>query len=75
GIITAKTIKSTRTNSIMAFIMLEDLLGTVEVIVFPKDYEKYKSMLEVDQKIFVKGRVTVEEEKPAKLICQKIVSF
>ncbi|HCM11712.1 MAG TPA: DNA polymerase III subunit alpha, partial [Lachnospiraceae bacterium] len=65
GIITAKTIKSTRTNSIMAFIMLEDLLGTVEVIVFPKDYEKYKSMLEVDQKIFVKGRVTVEEEKPA----------
>ena len=75
GIITAKTIKSTRTNSIMAFLMLEDLLGTVEVIVFPKDYEKYKSMLEVDQKIFVKGRVTIEEEKPAKLICQKIVSF
>ncbi|MBE5966294.1 MAG: DNA polymerase III subunit alpha [Lachnospiraceae bacterium] len=75
GMITAKSVKSTRSNSMMAFITLEDLLGVVEVIVFPRDYEKYKTMLEVDQKIFVKGKVTVEEEKPAKLICQKIVPF
>ena len=59
----------------MAFITLEDLVGTVEVIVFPKDYENYRSYLEEDRKVFIKGRVTVEEDKPAKLICQKIVPF
>jgi DNA polymerase-3 subunit alpha len=59
----------------MAFITLEDLFGNVEVIIFPKDYDKYKSMLEPDHKIFVRGKVTVEEEKAAKLICQEIIPF
>lgn len=75
GMITSKTVKATRTNSMMAFITLEDLFGTIEVILFPRDYEKYKSLLENDTKIFVRGKVTVEEEKPAKLICQDIIPF
>jgi DNA polymerase-3 subunit alpha len=75
GMITAKTIKTTRNNSMMAFIALEDLFGMVEVIIFPKDYDKYKTMLEQDSKIFVRGKVTVEEEKAAKLICQDIIPF
>lgn len=75
GMVTSKTIKTTRNNAMMAFIMLEDLFGVVEVIIFPKDYEKYKTMLEQDLKIFVKGKVTVEEEKAAKLICQDIIPF
>ncbi len=75
GMVTSKTVKTTRNNSMMAFITLEDLFGNVEVIIFPKDYDKYKSMLEPDQKIFVRGKVTVEEEKAAKLICQEIIPF
>ncbi|MCI9410793.1 MAG: DNA polymerase III subunit alpha [Eubacterium sp.] len=75
GMIVDKVVKTTRTNSLMAFITLEDLMGTVEIIVFPKDYEKYRSLLETDRKVFVKGRITVEEDKPAKMICQKIVPF
>lgn len=75
GMITAKTIKTTRNNSMMAFITLEDLFGVVEVIIFPKDYEKYKSMIEPDSKIFIRGKVSVEEEKAAKLICQNIIPF
>ncbi len=75
GMIVEKVVKTTRTNSIMAFVTLEDLMGTVEIIVFPKDYEKYRALLEEDRKLFIKGRVTVEEDKPAKLICQKIVPF
>ena len=75
GMIVDKTVKTTRTNSIMAFITLEDLRGTVEVIVFPKDYETYRTLLEEDRKVFIKGRVTVEEDKPAKMICQKITPF
>ena len=75
GMIVDKVVKTTRTNSIMAFITLEDLMGTIEIIVFPKDYERYRSLLEEDRKVFVKGRVTVEEDKPAKIICQKIIPF
>lgn len=55
GMITAKTIKHTKTNQMMAFLSLEDLVGTVEVIVFPRDYEKNREYLEIDKKIFVKG--------------------
>ncbi len=75
GMVTSKTVKTTRSNSMMAFITLEDLFGNVEVIIFPKDYERYKSMIEPDRKIFVRGKVTVEEEKAAKLICQDIIPF
>ena len=75
GIITAKTIKHTKTNQMMAFLSLEDLVGTVEVIVFPRDYEKNREYLEIDKKIFVKGRVSEEEERPSKLICETIIPF
>ncbi len=75
GMITSKLVKTTRTNSIMAFITIEDLYGTVEVIVFPRDYEKYRSVIEEDRKVFIQGRVTVEEDKPAKIICSKILPF
>ncbi|MDF2537010.1 MAG: dnaE [Herbinix sp.] len=75
GMITAKTIKTTRNNSMMAFLILEDLFGVVEIIVFPKDFEKFKTYLEIDQKVFIRGKVTVEEEKAAKLICQEVIHF
>ncbi|MBQ8044614.1 MAG: hypothetical protein IJ272_10820, partial [Clostridia bacterium] len=75
GLISAKSVKTTRTNSMMAFITIEDLVGTVEVIVFPRDYEKYKEVLLEDNKVFIKGRVNAEEDKPAKLICGEIIPF
>lgn len=75
GLISSKTVKTTRTNSTMAFITLEDMVGAVEVIIFPKDYDKNKNFLNEDNKILVRGRITVEEEKPAKLICQEIIPF
>jgi DNA polymerase-3 subunit alpha len=75
GMIISKSIKTTRTNSLMAFITLEDMFGTIEVIIFPKDFEKYKHMLEPDNKIFIRGRTTIEEDKDAKLICQEIIPF
>lgn len=75
GIIAAKTIKHTKTNKVMAFLTLEDLLGTVEIVVFPKDYEKNKLYLEEDNKVFVRGRVSEEDESASKLICETIVPF
>ena len=59
----------------MAFISIEDLTGTVEVIVFPKDYERYQRFLDEDGKVFVVGRVTIEDEQDGKIICERIVPF
>ncbi len=75
GMITSKTIKHTKTSKTMAFITLEDLVGTVEVVVFPKDYDRYRSYLNEDTKIFVKGRVSEEDESASKLICEAIIPF
>ena len=75
GMITDKTVKHTKTNQMMAFITVEDLLGTVEVVVFPRDYEKNRQFLEVDSKVFIRGRVSEEDDRPSKLICEKIIPF
>ena len=75
GIIESKTVKYTKKNEIMAFLTIEDLVGTVEVIVWPKDYEKNSKWLVEDSKVFVEGRVSAEEEKDAKLICSRIIPF
>ncbi|MBO5336701.1 MAG: DNA polymerase III subunit alpha [Lachnospiraceae bacterium] len=75
GLIADKTIKYTKNDKVMAFLNLEDLVGNVEVVVFPKDYERYGSMLVEDSKVFIKGRAALEEDKDGKLICEQIVSF
>ena len=75
GMIAAKKVKYTRTNQTMAFITLEDLVGTVEIVIFPKVYDRFRNLLEEDSKVFVRGRVSGEEEKDSKLICDKIWSF
>ena len=75
GMITDKTIKYTKNNKVMAFITLEDLVGTVEVVVFPRDYEKSQSLINEEAKVFIQGRVSAEDDKPSKLILEKIRSF
>ncbi|SET14945.1 DNA polymerase III subunit alpha [[Clostridium] polysaccharolyticum] len=75
GMIVSKVIKTTKHNTMMAFVTLEDLYGTVEVIFFPRDFEKYRPYLNEDAKVFIRGRVNVEEDKPAKIICQDFVTF
>ena len=74
GMVSAKTVKLTKNNQNMAFITLEDLFGTVEVIVFPRDYTRYRSCLEQDKKLFIRGRASVSEED-GKLVCEHVVPF
>lgn len=75
GMIESKTIKYTKRNEVMAFLTIEDLVGTVEVIVWPSDYEKNSQWLVEDSKVFVEGRVSAEDEKDAKVICNRIIPF
>ena len=74
GMIAAKTVKMTKSNQNMAFITLEDLLGSLEVVVFPKKYEQYRSILEPDSKILVYGRASISEDE-GKLLLERAVSF
>ena len=75
GMIADKKIKYTKNDKIMAFLTLEDLVGSVEVIVFPNAYEKYSAQLMEDNKVFIEGRISVEEDRDGKLICEKVTSF
>lgn len=75
GMIATKTIKFTKYNQAMAFITIEDLTGTVEVIIFPRDYERYQRYLQDDAKIFVIGHATVEDEQNGKIICERVIPF
>lgn len=75
GMIAEKKIKYTKNERVMAFLQVEDLVGSVEVIVFPGQYERYGSQIMEDNKVFIRGRVSVEEEKDGKLICEQITPF
>lgn len=75
GIITARTLKTTRSNTVMAFLTLEDMYGTIEVIVFPKDFEKHRYEMVEDARILIRGKASVEEEKGAKLIFRDMVNL
>ena len=75
GMIADKKIKYTKNNKVMAFLTLEDLTGSMEVIMFPKDYEAAQDRLQEDAKVFITGRVTLEEERDGKLIGSRVLPF
>lgn len=72
GILSGVTQKVTRNNSIMAFLKLEDLTGTIEVIVFPKTLDKVKDLCVTDNLVIIKGRLSMKEDELPKLICESI---
>ena len=75
GMLTAKTVKTTRTNKMMAFVTIEDLYGSVEVLVFPRDYEKRRDLLEQDAKVFITGKASIGDDPVGKLICEQVIPF
>ena len=75
GIASVVNIKLSRNNQRMAFITLEDLVGSVEVIVFPRDFENYKDLIEEGRKYIIAGKASLEENDAAKLIAGKIIPF
>ena len=75
GIVSDRVIKITKTGKNMAFVTLEDLVGSVEVLVFPKDFEANRDLLENDAKLFIRGRVSLGDEAVGKLICEQVIPF
>ena len=75
GMVAGKTVKTTRTGQMMAFVTLEDMLGSVEVLVFPKIYESRREIFSQDEKLFIQGRVSLGDEPVGKLICERVIPF
>lgn len=71
GVIMAVKKINTRKGDTMAFLTLEDLTGIVEVLVFPRPYNSNKLLINVDEAVLVKGRVTGSGEE-IKVICEEI---
>ena len=75
GMITAKKVKTTKNNQLMAFVSLEDMVGTVEVLIFPKIYEKHKQYLVEESKVFLRGRASIGDDPVGKLVCEDVIPF
>lgn len=75
GLITEKTIKTTKKGQLMAFLTVEDVVGTVEVVVFPNSFTANRVVIDHAEKVFVTGKVQANVDENAKLICDKVVDF
>jgi len=78
GIISARSVKTTRSGSLMAFLTVEDMYGKVEVLVFPKDFEKHGDKLLEDTRVLIMGNASVDEERGASLLfsgCVDLTSY
>ncbi len=74
GIITSVKKKVTRSDTTMAFVELEDITGSIEVVVFPKTLIQHSAMFHEGNVLVVKGRLDLRDDEPAKLICEFVMS-
>lgn len=75
GMITGKVVKTTKNGKMMAFVTVEDMVGSVEVLVFPRDYESKRNLLIEDAKVFIQGRTSIGDDPVGKLICEQVIPF
>lgn len=75
GMIVNRNIKTTKNGQLMAFLTIEDLVGTVEVVVFPRDFANNRAVIENSDKVFITGKVQANVDENGKLICEKVISF
>lgn len=75
GMIGAFKKLKTRSGSLMAFITIEDMFGSIECVCFPKIYEKIRGFLEADRVVSLSGKISIEEEKLPVIILDKMTEF
>lgn len=72
GIITARKNKTTKNNTQMAFLRIEDLYGGIEIIVFPKTLTQYGSIMNEGEIVSIYGKVSLREDEEPKLLCESL---
>ena len=75
GIITSVKKKYTKNNTIMAFVTVEDLYGSTEIIVFDSCYNRSSGVLLEDNIVLVDGRLSIREEDDVKIVANTITDF
>lgn len=75
GTLMRRTDKKTKKNERMAFILLEDAYSSMELIVFPKLFEKFERLLHVGSKLAVIGKAEKNDDEEPKLLCEKIIEL
>lgn len=75
GIITQVNARRSKTGKMMAILTIEDLTGSLDIMVFPKVYDRVSSLIEADAKVFVHGRVSVDGSGHAKVIADSVETF
>ena len=69
GVVTSSKTKTTKKNTLMAYVMLEDGTGSMEMLCFTRVLEQYGSYLKEGQVISVSGTLSVRDEKAPQLMC------
>ncbi|MBE5821513.1 MAG: DNA polymerase III subunit alpha [Clostridiales bacterium] len=72
GLIVNKKVMNTRNNQLMAFITVEDLYGTAEIVVFPNTYMRHSNILQNDNIILINGKISVREDEATKILAEDI---
>ncbi|MCD2346342.1 DNA polymerase III subunit alpha [Clostridium guangxiense] len=72
GIVTEVTKKVTKNNTMMAFIKVEDMYAGIEIVIFPKVFEKNISYIKEDELVIIKGRINKREDEQPKILCEEI---
>lgn len=75
GIINKATIKFTKNDKTMSFLIIEDLYGTIEIVVFPNIYEKYNKFIQEDNVVLIEGTAQLSENQPPKIIADRITPY
>nr|WP_314278888.1 DNA polymerase III subunit alpha [uncultured Peptostreptococcus sp.] len=75
GMIISKKLFTTKNNDIMAFINIEDLYGSMEVVVFPRVLEKYKDLIKEDEIVLIKGKISIRGDEDVSLIAGQVKSI
>lgn len=65
--------KITKNNTTMAFLSIEDIYGSIEVLVFPKTFDKYGKFFIEDEIVLLSGRVSLRDDEVPKLLCEEVV--
>lgn len=75
GMVIGKRLMTTKKDDIMAFVTLEDLYGSIDVVVFPRTLQQYQELIKEDSIIFIKGRISVRDDDDVSILAGQIKSI
>ena len=72
GVVTSNKTRPTKNNSLMAYVVVEDEIASIEVLCFQRSIDQCGSYMQVNLPVLVTGRLSVRDEKPPQILCDTI---